>query len=117
MLTQLLSLSFLSFRFSNPLTTAAYTTNTLTPEGGDLTLETKSDSNSKKNVVSWLKTVFPSQEDANSFLKIQIDKMQESQQSAPTSPNVTSTSSPSASAFTSPKELQSEAKLTEDKPT
>lgn len=37
-------------------------------------------------MVSWLKTVFPSQEDANSFLKLQIDKMQEGQQSTPTSP-------------------------------
>ncbi|XP_053200492.1 uncharacterized protein LOC128385632 isoform X1 [Panonychus citri] len=55
-------------------------------KGGDITLETKSDSTTKKNVVSWLKTVFPSQEDANSFLKLQIDKMQEGQQSTPTSP-------------------------------
>ena len=46
-------------------------------KGGNISLETKSDNTAKRSVVSWLKTVFPSQEDASTFLKTQIDKLQE----------------------------------------
>lgn len=39
--------------------------------------EISGDGVDKKSVLSWIKTVFPSQDDANTFLKSQLDKLQE----------------------------------------
>ncbi|RWS25971.1 hypothetical protein B4U80_07123 [Leptotrombidium deliense] len=35
------------------------------------------DPTDKQSVVAWIRTVFPSQDDANSFLKLQLEKLQE----------------------------------------
>ena len=45
-------------------------------DGKTSPVKTREDSENK-NVIAWIKTVFPSQDDANTFLKSQLEKLQQ----------------------------------------
>ncbi|RWS04149.1 hypothetical protein B4U79_10083, partial [Dinothrombium tinctorium] len=55
------------------------------------------DPNDKRSVVSWIRTVFPSQEDANTFLKLQLEKLQDVQENSNENGKQQSSESTSAS--------------------